>query len=78
MNKTQLSQYKGKKVTFKVVDSFPDLKVQFVSCFGDYRVQLESNNSFSATIIKIKIVNSFPDVRLQQVSSCGDFKAYLS
>lgn len=33
-SKSYLAQFKGQKVTFKVVTSFPDLKVQFVDSFG--------------------------------------------
>ena len=46
-------------MTFKVVTSFPDLKVQFVDSFGDYKVKMASNNSFSKETIKIQIVTSF-------------------
>ena len=39
-SKSYLAQFKGQKVTFKVVTSFPDLKVQFVDSFGDYKVKI--------------------------------------
>lgn len=64
-------------MTFKVVTSFPDLKVQFVDSFGDYKVKIASNNSFSKETIKIQIVTSFPNVKLQKLSSFGDFETYL-
>lgn len=76
-SKGYLAQFKGKKVTFKVVTSFPDLKVQFVDCFGDYKVKIASNSSFSKETIKVQIVTSFPDVKLQRVNSFGDFEVYL-
>lgn len=76
-SKNYLAQFKGKKVTFKVVTSFPDLKVQFVDSFGDYKVKIASNNSFSKETIKIQIVTSFPNVKLQKLSSFGDFENYL-
>lgn len=76
-SKNYLSQFKGQKVTFKIVTSFPDLKVQFVDSFGDYKVKISSSNSFSKATIKIQVVTSFPDVKLQKVSSFGDFEAYL-
>ena len=72
-----LATLKGKKVTFKVVNSFPDLKVQFVDAFGDYKVKVATNNSFSKETIKIQVVTSFPDVKLQKVSAFGDFEAYF-
>ena len=46
-----LATLKGKKVTFKVVNSFPDLKVQFVDSFGDYKVKVATNNSFSIFVL---------------------------
>lgn len=76
-SKNYLAQFKGKKVTFKVVNSFPDLKVQFVDYFGDYKVKVTSSSSFSKETIKVQIVTSFPDVKLQRVSSFGDFEVYL-
>ncbi len=75
--KGYLAQFKGKKVTFKVVNSFPDLKVQFVDSFGDYKVKIANNNSFSKETIKIQVVTSFPDVKLQKVTSFDDFEAYI-
>ena len=76
-SKNYLAKFKGKKVTFKVVTSFLDLKVQFVDYFGDYKFKMASKNSFSKETIKIQIVTSFPNVKLQNVSSFGDFETYL-
>jgi len=77
MTKGELATFKGQKVHFKVVTSFPDLKVQFVDHFGDFKVKVSNSNSFAKQVIKIKIVTSFPDVKLQKVSSFGDFEAYF-
>ncbi len=76
-SKSYLAQFKGKKVTFKVVTSFPDLKVQFVDSFGDYKVKMASNSLFSKETVEVRIVTSFPDVKLQKVSSFSDFEVYL-
>ncbi len=76
-SKGYLATLKGKKVKFKVVNSFPDLKVQFVASFGDYKVKVSNNSSFANETIKIQVVNSFPDVKLQKVTSFGDFEAYF-
>ena len=46
LGKGYLATVKGKKVTFKVVNSFPDLKVQFVDSFPDYKVKVSNSNSF--------------------------------
>lgn len=46
-SKNYLAQFEEKKVTFKVVTYFPDLKVHFVDSFGYYKVKMASNNSFS-------------------------------
>ncbi len=77
INKGYFHLFKGKKVTFKIVNSFPDIKVQFVEHFGDFKVQIEGNNNFSTETIKVQIVDHFPDVKLQKVQSFGDFKIYL-
>lgn len=77
LGKGYLATVKGKKVTFKVVNSFPDLKVQFVDHFGDYKVKVSDSKSFSKETIKIQIVTSFPDVILEKVKSFGDFEAYI-
>ena len=72
-----LGTLKGQKVVFKVVNSFPDLKVQFVNSFPDYKVKVATSKSFAQETIKIQVVNSFPDVKLQKVNSFGDFEAYF-
>lgn len=77
LGKGYLATIKGRKVTFKVVNSFPDLKVQFVDSFPDYKVKVATNSAFSTETIKIQVVTSFPDVKLQKVSSFGDFEAYF-
>ena len=77
LGKGYLATVKGKQVTFKVVNSFPDLKVQFVDSFPDYKVKVSNSNSFSKETIKIQVVTSFPDVKLQKVTSFGDFEAYF-
>lgn len=77
LGKGYLATLKGKKVTFKVVSSYPDLKVQFVDCYGDYKVRVANNSSYSKETIKIQVVTSYPDVKLQKVSSYGDFEAYF-
>lgn len=77
MKNNLLDRYEGKKVTFVIVDSSPDIKVQFVYKHGDYKVKLEEDNSFSCGSIKIQIVNRFPNVRLERVLAYPDFKAYL-
>ena len=64
-------------IYFKVVNSFPDLKVQFVDSFADYKVKVSNSPSFSKETIKIQIVTSFPGVKLQKVTSFGDFEAYF-
>lgn len=68
---------KGKKITFQVVKSFGDVKVQFVQHFADYKVKISNNPSFSTETIKIEVVDHFPDVKLEKVSSFGDFEAYI-
>jgi len=77
LSKGYLATLKGKKVTFQVVNSFPDLKVQFVDNFGDYKIEIENSPSFSKETIKIQVVTSFPDVKLQKVRSFGDFKVFM-
>ena len=72
-----LATVKGKKVTFKVVDAFPDLKVQFVDSFPDYNVKVSTDNAFSEETIKIQVVTSCPDVKLKKVTAFGDFEAYF-
>lgn len=40
MTKGELATFKGQKVHFKIVTNFPDLKVQFVDHFGDFKVKV--------------------------------------
>ena len=54
--KGYLASFKGQKVIFKVVNSFPDLKVQFVDSFGDYKVKISDIRSFAKETIKIQVV----------------------
>lgn len=75
--KDYLERFKGKKVTFREVSSFPDLKVQYVDTFPDYEIKPASNNAFSQEIIKVQTVTSFPDVKLKKVSSFGALEVYF-
>lgn len=68
---------------YKIVNSFPDLKVQIVNSFPDLKIQKvtsfpdkcgkfqETNSSFAD--IKIQIVNSFPDIKVKEVTSFPGF-----
>ena len=76
-SKDYLQKFKGKKVTFRRVTSFPDLKIQFVDSVADYEYKEASNNSFSAEIVKVQEVSSFPDVKLKKVTAFGDFEIYF-
>lgn len=75
--KSYLGSFKGQKVIFKEVKSNPDLKVQFVESFPDYKVKVSNSASFSKATIKIQIVKSFPDVKIKKVSSFGDLEVYF-
>jgi S-adenosylmethionine hydrolase len=77
MTKGELLTLKGQKVIFKVVDNFPDLKVQFVDHFGDLKVKISNSKSFTKKTIKIKVVTSFPDVKIEKVKNFGDIEAYI-
>ena len=77
MTKGELHTFKGKKVVFEVVRNFPDLKVQFVDHFGDFKVTISSSKSFSKETIKVQIVDHFPDVKLEKVKHFGDFEIYM-
>ena len=66
-DKNYLSRFKGQKVIFKKVTSFPDLKIQFVDSFGDYKVKITDSKAFAAETVKIQEVTSFSDVKLQKV-----------
>ncbi|MDY5439835.1 MAG: hypothetical protein SPG06_03560 [Eubacteriales bacterium] len=75
--KGYLAIFKGKKVTFQVVNYNEDLKVRFVDFGEDYKVKPSQYKSFS-TVIKIKIVNYGEDVKLRKVDWAGDFEAYFA
>ncbi|MBR6046038.1 MAG: hypothetical protein IKP47_10440 [Ruminococcus sp.] len=76
-DKSYLAKFKGKKVTFREVSSFPDLKIQYVDSFPDLEIKPASNNAFSQEIIKVQTVTSFPDVKLKKVSAFGDLEVYF-
>ncbi|MDZ7628918.1 MAG: hypothetical protein U5J99_11005 [Parvularculaceae bacterium] len=59
----------------KVVDSFPDLKIQVVESFPDLRVTLVT--SFPDACGKWRFVESFPDFTIQFVDSFPDVKITL-
>ena len=66
--------YKGIRLAgkVKVVNSFPDIKVQKVTSFPDIRVQLVK--SFPDAIGKWQIVTSGEDFTIQYVNSFPDIK----
>ena len=77
MDKAYLSKFKGKKITFKRDNSFPDIKVKFVDSFEDYKIKESADRSFiSSDIVKYKIDESFYDVKLKRVTSFEDFQIY--
>lgn len=41
LSKGYLATLKGKKVTFKVVTSFPDVKLKKVQSFGDFEAYFD-------------------------------------
>ena len=57
---------------WKVVESFPDIKIQIVDSFEDIDVKLVE--SFPDDCGKVKLVESFPDVKVQFVNSFPDIK----
>lgn len=57
---------------WKVVESFPDIKIQIVESFEDIDVKLVE--SFPDDCGKVKLVESFPDVKVQFVNSFPDIK----
>ena len=65
---------KGKKLygKFKIVDAFPDLKVQVVDAFPDLKVQVV--DAFPDKCGKWKMVDAFPDVKVQMVTAFPDLK----
>lgn len=77
-DKSFFERMKGKKLVFKEVTSFPDIKLQYVDSFGDFKVKIADSKSFATgDIIKVQYVTSFPDLKLQKVSSFPDFEVYL-
>jgi len=65
---------KGKKLygRLKIVDAFPDLKVQVVDAFQDLKVQVV--DAFPDKCGKWKMVDAFPDVKIQKVTAFPDLK----
>lgn len=57
---------------WKIVESFPDIKVQIVESFADLEVKVVE--SFPDQCGKVKFVESFPDVKVQFVTSFPDVK----
>ena len=77
-DKSFFENMKGKKIVFKEVSSFPDLKLQFVDSFGDFKVRLADDKNFAAgDAIKVQFVTSFPDVKLQKVTAFPDFEVFI-
>ena len=67
---------------YKIVNSFPDLKVQYVNSFPDLKIQKVSvfpdkcgkfQEVDAFPDIKIQIVNSFPDLKVKEVTSFPGF-----
>ncbi len=63
------------KGDFKVVDSFPDIKVQIVDSFADIHVKMV--DSFPDKCGLWKQVDSFPDFKVKYVDSFPDIKIKL-
>ena len=59
----------------KIVESFPDVKVQIVESFPDMEVKLVE--SFPDDCCKFKLVESFPDIKVQIVNSFPDIKVKI-
>lgn len=77
IDKAFFESMKGKKLVFKEVTAFPDIKLQYVDSFGDFKVKIADSKSFaSGDVIKVQYVTSFPDVKLQKVTSFPDFEIY--
>ncbi|MCR5118670.1 MAG: hypothetical protein K6B44_03500 [Lachnospiraceae bacterium] len=77
-DKSFFESVKGKKIIFKEVTAFPDIKIQYVDSFGDFKIKIADSRSFATgDIIKVQFVTSFPDVKLQKVSSFPDFEVYM-
>ena len=66
--------YKGIRLagTVKVVDAFPDIKVQIVNSFPDLKVQVVE--AFPDKIGQWQFVESFPDFTIQFVNAFPDIK----
>lgn len=78
MDKSYLAKFKGKKITFKRDDSFPDIKVKFVDSFEDYKVKVSSDRSFiTSDVVKYKVDESFYDVKIKKVTGFEDFQIYF-
>ena len=75
--KNYLDKFKGKKVTFQIVDEFPNLYVKFVDVFGDYKVKRDPSPLWSEETIKIQIDERFPDVKLQLVGGGEDIDFFM-
>lgn len=77
-DKAFFESMKGKKLVFKEVTSFPDVKLQFVDSFGDLKVKIADNRNFAAgDPIKVQFVTSFPDVKLQKVTAFPDLEVFI-
>ena len=59
----------------KIVEHFPDVKVQIVDSFEDLDVKIVEH--FPDQCGKVKLVENFPDVKVQIVSSFPDFKVKI-
>ena len=78
MNKEDLAKFKGKKVTFKKVTAFPDIKIKFVSSFPDYKIKVADSQSFAVSeVITYQEVSAFPDVQLEKTNSFEDFQIWF-
>jgi hypothetical protein len=66
--------WKGHKLygKIKIVDSFPDIRVQVVDSFADLRVQRV--DSFADRCGRRQFVDSFPDLKIKFVDSFPDIK----
>ena len=77
IDKAFFESMKGKKLLFKEVTAFPDIKIQYVDSFGDFKVKIVDSKSFAhGDPVKVQYVTSFPDVKLQKVTSFPDFEIY--
>ena len=59
----------------KIVEHFPDIKVQIVYFFEDLDVKIVEH--FPDQCGKVKLVENFPDVKVQIVNSFPDFKVKI-